>query len=81
MVNFLELHEQILCETIAREVIPALCLNPKELLEAKCYQTILRIYEIVSEERLDDPECFQRIEEIVCALDDLGIGGGGRHDF
>ena len=77
----MDLYEQILCETIAREVIPSLHINSKELVEMKCYQTILRIREILSEETLDDQACFWRIEEIVSALDDLGIGGGGRHDF
>lgn len=77
----MELHEKILCETIANDVIPALHIDSVKLLELKCYQTIMKIHEIVSDERLDDPECFQRVEKIVCALDDLGIGGGGRHDF
>ena len=77
----MDLYEQILCETIAREVIPSLNINSKELVEMKCYQTILRIQEILANERLDDQACFWRIEEIVSALDDLGIGGGGRHDF
>jgi hypothetical protein len=35
----------------------------------------------VSNEALDDSQIFERVEEIVPALDDLGIGGGGCHDF
>lgn len=77
----MELCENILCEAIAREVIPSLRLDAKALLECKCYQTIQTIQQIVADDGLDDPECFRRIEEIVCALEDLGIGGGGRHDF
>ncbi len=77
----MNLHEKILLESIAKDVIPSLQIDWSKLIELKCYQTICRIYEIVSDERLDDPDCFHRIEEIVCALDDLGIGGGGRHDF
>ena len=30
---------------------------------------------------LDDAECFQRIEEIVCAYEAIGSDGGSRHDF
>ena len=45
------------------------------------YQTLLRIQEIVHDETLDDAECFQRIEEIVCAYEAIGSGGGSRHDF
>lgn len=77
----MELHEQILCEIIAREVIPGLNIDSAVLVEMKCYQTIRQIYDIVSDDTLEDAECFQRVEEIVCALDELGIGGGGRHDF
>ena len=77
----MELHEQILCEIIAKEVIPSLNIDSAKLVEMRCYQAIRRIYEIVSDDALDDAQCFQRVEEIVAALDDLGIGGGGRHDF
>ena len=77
----MNLHEKILLESIAKDVIPSLQIDWSKLIELKSYQTICRIYEIVSDERLDDPDCFHRIDEIVCALDDLGIGGGGRHDF
>lgn len=62
--------------------IPAL--QPGELeriVESSCYQTLLRIQEIVHDESLDDAECFQRIEEIVCAYEAIGSGGGNRHDF
>lgn len=77
----MELYEQILCQTIARDVIPALRLDAARLVELKCYQAIRKIREILADERLDDAECFDRIEQIVSGLDDLGIGGGGRHDF
>lgn len=77
----MELYEQILCETIAKEVIPGLHLDSEKLLELKCYQAIREIYEVISNEEMDDPECFYRIEQIVLILDRLGIGGGGRHDF
>lgn len=77
----MDMYQQILCEVIAKEIIPSLQIDAAKLLELRCYQTILRIREILSDETLEDNACFQKIEEIVCALDDLGIGGGGRHDF
>lgn len=77
----MELYERILCEMIAREVIPALNLDAASLVEMKCYRTICKIHEIVSDGAKTDEECFRKIEEIVCELDSLGIGGGGRHDF
>ena len=77
----MELYERILCEIIAHEVIPSLRLDAAKLTEMRCYQAISEIYKIVSDDTIDDVECFQRIEKIVCALETLGIGGGGRHDF
>lgn len=77
----MELYEKILCETIAKEVIPSLQIDAAKLVEMKCYQAIQRIHQILSDDTLDDSESFQRIEEIVCALEEAGIDGGGRHDF
>lgn len=77
----MELYESILYNAIARDVIPSLQLDRDKLAELKCYQTIEKIYQIVSDETLEDPECFRKIEEIVCAFEELGIGGGGRHDY
>ena len=77
----MEEYQSILVETIAREVIPSLEIDSAKLVEMKCYQTILKIRRILGDESLDDPECFWRIEEIVSAMDQLGVGGGGRHDF
>jgi hypothetical protein len=75
------LYEQILCQAIATEVMEALEIDPAGLVEMRCYQAVRQIYDIVSDEALDDAQCFARVEEIVTALEQLGIGGGGRHDF
>ena len=77
----MELYEKILCETIAREVIPALHIDAAQLVEMKCYQAIRAIQCVLSDDSQEDPECFRRIEEIVCALEEIGADGGGRHDF
>ena len=77
----MELYEKILWETIAHEIIPSLHLDAAALVELKCYRAIQNIYEIVSDDATTDAECFHKIEQIVCELDFLGIGGGGRHDF
>ena len=77
----MELYERILCEAIAKEVIPSLHIDAAQLVEMKCYQAIQKIYLILADETLEDAVCFQRIEEIVCALEEAGIDGGGRHDF
>lgn len=52
----MELHEQILCAAIARDVIPALHLDPEKLLEMRCYQAIQKIHGILSNDELSDKE-------------------------
>ena len=42
---------------------------------------LCRIKEIIEDDTLDDPECFMKIEEIVCVLEEVGSSGGIRHDF
>lgn len=52
-----------------------------QIVENKAYQTLQKIKDVLSDDSLDDPECFMRIEEIVCAFESLGSDGGSRHDF
>ena len=49
--------------------------------EGLCYKTLMKIKEILEDDRLDDRDCFMKIEEIVCAFEELGIGIEYRHDF
>ncbi len=44
-------------------------------------RALWKIREILADDSLDDPACFQKIEAIVSVLEDLGISSGGRHDF
>ena len=44
-------------------------------------RALLKIWDILADDSMDDPECFQRIEAIVHLMEDLGIPCGGRHDF
>lgn len=38
------------------------------------------IRRVLDDDRLDDPNCFQRIEEIVKIYEEMGSNGGSRHD-
>ena len=53
----------------------------KSLLESACYRALSEIKEILKDEALSDKECFEKIEKIVCAFEQIGSNGGGRHDF
>ena len=44
-------------------------------------RALLKIRDLLADDTLDVPACFQRIEAIVSLLEDLGIRCGGRHDF
>ena len=44
-------------------------------------RALLKIWDILADDSMDDPECFQRIEAVVHLMEDLGIPCGGQHDF
>ena len=50
-------------------------------LESDCVAVLARIRAVVADDSLDDPECFERIERIVCEMESLGLDCGARHDF
>lgn len=52
-----------------------------KIVELGCYRALRRIKTILEDDSLDDSECFQQIEEIVCTFEELGSSCGGRHDF
>lgn len=70
-----------LAQQYAEILFPNLQMNAKEIIELQCYQTLQKIQHILQDNRIDDEECFIRIEEIVCALEDIGINCGNRHNF
>ncbi len=71
----MELYEEILRRLVVPQDIAL------RLAENICYTSLVEIREIISNEALSDPECFCKIEEIICALERQGIFCGGRHDF
>ena len=81
----MELFEQIMWRYLAGcriEVsFPDLNVAPERVVEMKCYQALKRIKDIIEDESLEDKECFMKIEEIICALEEIGVDGGNRHDF
>ena len=70
------LEGQTVCVTF-----PDLAPAAQELLEASSYQALCQIREILCDSQLSDPECFQKIEGILCVFEQLGLECGDRHDF
>lgn len=56
-------------------------LDVERVIENECYKALKGIKEIISDDEIEDKDCFERIEEIVCLLENMGIDLGGRHDF
>lgn len=81
----MKLGADILAHYLAREdaqiIFPQLKLNAEEIVQLECYQVLCRIQQIVCDDTLEDRECFERIERIICALEEIGGNGGSRHDF
>ena len=82
----MELYQEILVHLLKTQQIEVNIPAPQpgaleHIVESICYQTLLRIQEIVQDDCFDDAECFQRIEEIVCTFEAIGSDGGSRHDF
>ena len=82
----MELYREILVHVLEKQQIEVTfpALQPGELeriVTSLCYQTLQKISDIIHDDCLDDAACFQRIEEIVCAYEAIGAGGGSRHDF
>jgi len=80
----MNLYQEILCNLLKSETleinfpnIPAMA----NLVELKCYEALRKIKEILEDDTLSDKECFWKIEEIVCVLEELGSDAGNRHDF
>lgn len=50
-------------------------------IEKECMEVLGRIQTILADESIEDPECFERIEQIVCAMESIGLNCGSRHDY
>ena len=55
--------------------------NLNSLLESSCYQALCKIKAVIEDDTLEDEECFNQIEQIICTFEELGSSGGFRHDF
>lgn len=53
----------------------------RHMAETACCGALRKIREILDDGSLSDRDCFDRVEQIVSAFEELGPGGGCRHDF
>ena len=80
----MEIYEEILAHYLSKEnaqiIFPQLKLDANEIAEQVCFQALEKIRQILNDPNLEDETCFERIEQIVCALESAGIYTT-RHDF
>ena len=77
----MELYQEILSKEFQQFLTENFQENIEEIVKLKCYQALSEIKKILDDDTLDDPECFWKIEQIVCVFESLGSDGGSRHDF
>lgn len=85
-VNTMELYREILTQALAQEKTIVLFPDLRSpdldvLINNVCYTSLLRIRDIIRDDRFSDEACYQKIEEIICELEQIGSSGGFRHDF
>ena len=81
MELYVEMLQKLLEGGKVEVVFPNLALSPRDMLDSVSYRALVRIREILRDDSLSDPECFQKIEAVVQLLEELGSGCGNRHDL
>ena len=81
----MELFQEILCHVLANGNVHVSFSrlthdDIAEIVTSECYQALRKMKAVLGDDSLDDSECFQWIEEIVCAFESLG-SASSRHDF
>jgi len=78
----MDLYKEILAKVLEQKeihvVFPDLNISASEIVEMECYRALGKVKAIIEDDSLSE---FMCIERIVCVLEEIGSGGGFRHDF
>ena len=81
----MDLYKEILVKILENRKIEVafsnLSINVTEIVEQESYKALQKIKAVIQNDSLSDNEGFMEIEEIICLFEELGSGGGNRHDF
>ena len=79
---YLQVFREMLSKQDIRVTFPTLeGVDINKLMDSIYYRALNRIKGYIQDDSLSDPECFKQIEEVICTFEQLGSGGGWRHDF
>lgn len=81
MVLYKEILINVLNEGKIEVSFSNLEIDTSKIVEMQCYKTLCEIRDIIRDDSLNDKQCFEKIEKIVCAFEQIGSNGGVRHDF
>ena len=79
----MELWKELLISSLQNESCEFDFINDKiltEILESKCYKVLLRIKQVIEDEKLSDEDCFIKIDKIMGTLEEDKVFCD-RHDF
>lgn len=80
----MELYKDILCTLLQSNTVevrfPDLTL-PYDFFGNICYRTLQKIKAVIEDNTLNDPECFEKIEEIMQIFEEISGKLPHRHDF
>lgn len=77
----MELYHEIFTSYFLRNVDMERFFDGTAIVKDQCYQMLCAIKATLEDDTLDDPTCFERIEQIVCIFEQYAQGVEYRHDF
>lgn len=81
----MDLYKDILIELLKKSTVEVRFKNVRlqsdKVVETECYKALKAIRAILNNDELTDYECYRRIEMVVCLFEEIGSGGGSRHDW
>lgn len=78
---YTEILAHYLSQKDAQILFPGIDLDANTIVEMECFRVVQEIQAVISDDSLEDDECFEKIERIVAKLEHKGIRCGSRHDF
>lgn len=81
MEFYLNILAKLLIENGAQVTISCGEETLEQMMKERYCQALKEIRDVLDDDTLDDPECFQRIEKIVEIYESFGADAGSRHDF